>query len=78
MHAQVVKLFGEGKYDEALPLAKRVLEIREKALPPDHQLIDVSLANLAAVYTEKRKHNEAEPLYQKLLGRYEKSLGLKT
>ena len=30
---RVVKLFKEGKYDEALPLAKQALQIREKLLP---------------------------------------------
>lgn len=33
--ASVVKLMGEKKYEEALPLAKRALEIRERALPRD-------------------------------------------
>jgi len=37
----VVKLFKEEKFDEALPLAKRALEIRERLLPPtDPQLYD--------------------------------------
>ena len=30
--AKVVQLFGEHKFDEALPLAKRVIELAESAL----------------------------------------------
>lgn len=32
LNAEVLKLYREGKYDEALPVAKRVLELREKQL----------------------------------------------
>ncbi len=35
----VVKLFNERKYDEALPLAKRALALREAALGPDHETV---------------------------------------
>jgi hypothetical protein len=31
LNAQIVKLYGEGKYTEAIPLAQRVLTIREIA-----------------------------------------------
>ena len=35
LNAQITKLFGEGKYADAVPLAQRVLTIREKALGPE-------------------------------------------
>jgi len=35
LNSQVIKLYGEGKYAEAIPLAQRVLAIREKALGED-------------------------------------------
>src|SRR5258705_10199550 len=44
------KLFKEGRFDEALPVAKRVLAIREKLLAADDPQIDVALNNLAEVY----------------------------
>ena len=35
----VVKLYNQGKFDEALPLAKRALALREAALGPDHEIV---------------------------------------
>ncbi|MCA1591895.1 MAG: hypothetical protein LC754_04420, partial [Acidobacteria bacterium] len=39
LNAQVVKLYAEGKYAEALPLAIRVLEIRDQGLESEHPLV---------------------------------------
>ena len=72
LNSQVVKLFGEGKYDEALPLARRVLEIREKALGGEHLLVGYALNNLASIYVEKGKGGEAESLYKRALTIVEK------
>jgi TonB family protein len=66
LNSEVVRLFGEGKYDEALPLAKQVLEIREKALGDD-VLVVYALNNLASIYMEKKKDGDAEPLYKRAL-----------
>ena len=57
---KVVKLYGERKYEEGLPLAKRALEIREKALSPNHQLVINAQVNLAEVYIALRKFRDAE------------------
>lgn len=67
LNASVIKLFKEEKYDEALPLATRVLAIREKSLAADHQLIASSLTNLAEIYVKQKKFKEAEALLQRLL-----------
>jgi TonB family protein len=71
----VVSLFNEGKMDEALPLAKRALEIREKALGSDHELVAMSLKNLASIYFALKKFDEASNSYQKCLSIYEKKFG---
>ncbi len=42
--AQVIRLFGEGKFDEALPLAERVLDLSEIGFGPG----DASVANAAS------------------------------
>ena len=42
----VVTLFKEGKFDEAIPLAKRALEIRERLLPPGDPMVLTALGNL--------------------------------
>ncbi|HKS26269.1 MAG TPA: tetratricopeptide repeat protein [Pyrinomonadaceae bacterium] len=75
LSAQVVRLYGEKKYDEALPLAKRALKLREEKLGPEHPLVIASLTNLAEVYLAKEKLGEAEPLYQRALAVLEKSTG---
>jgi TonB family protein len=71
LNSEVVRLFGEGKYDEALPLAKRVLEIRERLLGDD-VLVVYALDNLASIYMEKKKDGDAEALYKRSLGMLEK------
>jgi len=75
LSAQVVKLYREGKYDEALPLAKRDVELREKVLGPETQAVAASVFNLASLYLAKKNYHAAESLYQRSLAVYEKSFG---
>ncbi|MBV9211892.1 MAG: TonB family protein [Acidobacteria bacterium] len=75
MSERVVHLFSEQYYDQALDLAKRVLEIREKALAPENKLVGEALYNLAEIYVAKNMYKEAEPYYQRLLDHYEKAYG---
>ncbi|MGH1407888.1 MAG: alpha/beta hydrolase, partial [Rhodomicrobiaceae bacterium] len=50
----------QGRYAEAEPLYKRSLNIREKALGPDHPNVGQSLNNLAGLYEKlKRPDDEA-------------------
>ena len=71
----IIKLYNEGKYDEALPLAKRALELRERALGPDHEMVQGALLNLVEIYTAKKKYGEAQKLVERLLRTYEKTVG---
>jgi uncharacterized membrane protein YccF (DUF307 family) len=36
LNQQIIQLYNQGRYSEAIPLAQRALAIREKALRPDH------------------------------------------
>ncbi len=65
----------QGKYDQAEPLYRRSLAIREKALGPDHPDVATSLNNLAALYKTQGKYDQAEPLYKRSLAIKEKALG---
>src|ERR1700730_1494241 len=65
----------QGKSTEALPLYKRALAIREKALGPDHPNVAASLDSLAGVYLAPGRYAEAEPLHKRALAIYEKALG---
>lgn len=68
-----VQLFLEGKYQEALPLARRALEIREKALSPtDDQLIS-SQRNLAEIYVALGKYGDARELFERVMKSLEQS-----
>jgi TonB family protein len=67
LNDEVLRLYREEKYDEALPVAKRVLELREKALGADDQMVAYALSNLANIYSRKGKFGEAEPLLQRAL-----------
>ena len=52
----------QGKYAEAEPLYKRSLKIWEKALGPEHPDVATSLSNLAELYRQIGKEDEAEIL----------------
>jgi len=75
LNAQVVKLFREGKYDEALPLAKRAVELREKELGEDHELVGAALFNLGMVYLGQKRYESASATLRRTLKINEKRLG---
>jgi CHAT domain-containing protein/Tfp pilus assembly protein PilF len=74
-YKKAVNLFGAGKYDEALILFERALEIREKALRPDHPDVVESINGLAILRASKGEYSKAEPLFQHVLAIREKALG---
>jgi TonB family protein len=70
-----VKLYEEKKYDAALPLAKRAVELREKVLGPDHELLASSLNDVARIYLGLEKFDNADSLYKRSLVILEKKFG---
>ena len=75
LNQQVDRLYKEGKYSTAIPLAERVLLIREKVLGKEHPDVAQSLNNLALLYRTQGNYQKAEPLYQRSLLIWEKVLG---
>src|SRR5262245_21759532 len=75
LHTESQRLSSDGKYDESRPSAERALELREKALGPEHPDVTQSLNNLANLYRDKGDYVKAEPLYQRALTIREKALG---
>ncbi len=75
LSTESVRLRRAGKDEEARPLAERALELREKALGPEHPDVAHSLNNLAILYHLKGDYAKAEPLYQRSLAIMEKALG---
>ena len=68
-------LSSEGRNDEAEPLAKSALAIREKALGAEHADVVRSLNTLASVYDAAGRSTEARPLYARCLAAAEKAHG---
>jgi TonB family protein len=75
LSAQVSTLFKDRQYDKALPLAERVLAIREKVLGPDHPLVASALRNLAEILFAKGRRKEALSTYGRYITASEKTLG---
>jgi len=65
--AKITTLYNEGKFDEALPLAKRLLTIREKGVEKDSLLMANVLNTIGAIFIAKGKYLDAEPFYQRSL-----------
>jgi len=75
LNQQFGQLYNQGRYQEAIPIAKRALAIHEKALGPEHPAVAQSLNNLALLYYSLGDYAKAEPLYKRALAIYEKALG---
>ncbi|WP_062296602.1 CHAT domain-containing tetratricopeptide repeat protein [Nostoc piscinale] len=75
LNQQVIKLYQEGKYSTAIPLAERVLAIREKVLGQENLVVATNLNNLATLYQAQGEYQQAEPLYLRSLAIKEKLLG---
>ena len=63
----VTKLSEEGKYNEAFPLAKKALQIRERLLPRNDPRILISLSYLGDLYIVKRDYGTARETFERML-----------
>jgi CHAT domain-containing protein len=75
LNKRVEKLYSEGKFGEAVPLAERALALREKALGAMHPDVASSLNDLALCYNTQGAYPKAEPLLVRALDIREKVLG---
>jgi CHAT domain-containing protein len=75
LHEQVVRLYEAGKYDEAIPIAQRVLELAERESGPDHPDVGSALNDLAVLFWKQGRFADAEGLTERSLAIYEKALG---
>ena len=74
LSASVVNLFVQGKYDEAAPLAKRALDLREKVLSKDDERVVLAVLNLAEVQYARGKYDDAKELFERARHSYERTL----
>jgi TonB family protein len=75
LNSAVLKLYSVGKYDEALPLAKRALDLREAALGSHDEKLIPLLINLSELYRAKKKPGEARPYLERALQIGERAFG---
>ncbi len=75
LNQQMMQLYAQGRYEEAMPLASQVLAMLEKALGPESLEAAAGLNNLAELYSKQRRFAEAEPLYKRSLAIRQKLLG---
>ncbi|MDJ0674408.1 MAG: CHAT domain-containing protein [Calothrix sp. MO_167.B42] len=67
LNKRVIELYEQGQYGEAVPLAKRALDIRIKVLGKEHADVAESLNHLANLYNRQGRYIDAENLYIKAL-----------
>ena len=72
---EFASLYKQGLYDRAVIVAKKALEVAEKAVGPDYPSVATSLNNLALLYKAQAEYAQAEPLYKRSLAIREKALG---
>jgi tetratricopeptide (TPR) repeat protein len=72
---EALKLQRAGKYGDALPLAERVLEVRERLLGAEHRDVAAAIASLSGVYSGKGEYVKAVSLCRRALDIREKALG---
>ena len=75
LNQQVIKLYEQGKYQEAIPLAEKALSLRQEVLGNNHLDVATSLNNLAALYESQGRYTEAEPFYLQTLEIRKQQLG---
>ena len=75
LSARAATLNTQGRYDDALPLARQSLELRESVLGPNARLVADSLHVVANVYENKGNFKEAEPANLRALSIREATLG---
>ena len=75
LNQQVQTLFTQGKYQQAIPLAQKAVEIAKRVYGPEHAGTATSLNNLGELYWAMGEYVKAEPLVQDALRIRQKILG---
>jgi tetratricopeptide (TPR) repeat protein len=59
LNQQVYQLIAQGKYQEAIPIAERAVELAKQAYGPERMGMAQSLNNLAMVYQDMGEYAKA-------------------
>jgi len=75
LNKKASELQAVGKHAEAIPYARRALEIEEDRSGPNHPNVAILLSKLAYLYSILGRYSDAEPLYKRSLAIQENALG---
>jgi tetratricopeptide (TPR) repeat protein len=75
LNQQVTKLFEQGKYQEAIPIAERAVEVAKHSRGPEHPETADALNNLGFLFQKIGDYAQAESLLQEALRIRQKVLG---
>jgi CHAT domain-containing protein/Tfp pilus assembly protein PilF len=75
LDALVTRLYSQGRYEEAIPQAKRALEITESIYGENHLNVATTLNNIAQLYSVSGRFMEAESSYKRSIQICENALG---
>ena len=62
LNDEAMSLYRQGRYERAIVVAKKALEVAEQAVGPDHPSVATSLKNMATLYKKSGREKEAEAL----------------
>lgn len=75
LNEQAVQLSNQGKYAEAVAVARRALSLAEKVRGASHPDTLTIVNNLGMFYSAQGRFSEAEPLYNRALKGTEAAMG---
>jgi tetratricopeptide (TPR) repeat protein len=75
LQQQLNQLIGQGKYQEAIPIAERAVEVAKRTEGPDHPKIADALNYLGFIFQKIGNYAKAEPIYREALRIRQKVLG---
>jgi tetratricopeptide (TPR) repeat protein/CHAT domain-containing protein len=73
--AEVGRLDGQGRFGEALKVAKRAVSLARETQGEEHTDFAAAISYLAGIYQALGQYRQAEPLRKRSLAIYEKALG---
>jgi len=75
LNKEAIELYLQGRYERAIVVAGKALEVANDNVGPDHPDVAISLNNLALLYYTQGDYAKAEPLYKRSLAIDENALG---
>jgi CHAT domain-containing protein len=75
LYDEACRLRDADKYDQAIPLFERVIEIRQRVLGPDHSELASAIHSLAVLYYYQGNYLKVGPLSNRALAIQQKALG---